>query len=320
MPPKRRGTRAKAVNKLSPEDQQKRDQCDLLLKDFDQNLQTVINESKRDMETVIDSMKTMYKLELMKIPTNVKNSNWMEYYKKSINQGVEPLNVSNAINSCMDDSICTKLEDQVSQLKSAMKSAKKRGRTAKENVPLSAVRSSSRKRNHSADASLSGTVARSSSRTRTRGLVDANNLETPANGRSRRGQPLVPETPASQVAFSGLRSGMVTPMITPKVDVNSMTRTVTRRARDPNEVLWSMAGSPVAPLATNRSKAAKEFNTTHVQVPLAKGQTLNLPLKEDFVLPHNEFVDQDLATLKTFVARMQSGIAMMEAAKEQQTD
>ena len=71
----------------------------------------------------------------------------------------------------------------MSQLKSAMKSAKKRGRTAKENVPLSAVRSSSRKRNHSADASLSGTVARSSSRARTRGLVDANNLETPANGR-----------------------------------------------------------------------------------------------------------------------------------------
>ena len=61
------------------------------------------------MDTVIDSMKTMYKLELMKIPTNVKNSNWMEYYKKSINQGVEPLNVSNAINSCMDDSICTKV-------------------------------------------------------------------------------------------------------------------------------------------------------------------------------------------------------------------
>ena len=170
MPPKRRGTRAKAPAKLSPEDQQKRDQCDLLLKDFDQNRQTVINESKRDMETVVHSMMTMYKLELMKIPTDVKNSNWMEYYKKSISQGVDPLNVSNAINNCMDDSICTKVDDQVNQLKSAMKTAKKRGRIAKENVPSSAVRASSRKRNQSADATIvSGTVGRSSSRSRTRG-------------------------------------------------------------------------------------------------------------------------------------------------------
>ena len=258
MPPKRRGTKAKAPAKLSPEDQQKRDQCDLLLKDFDQNRQTVINESKRDMETVVHSMMTMYKLELMKIPTDVKNSNWMEYYKKSINQGVDPLNVSNAINSCMDDSICTKVDDQVSQLKSAMKTAKKRGRTAKENVPSSAVRASSRKRNQSADATIvSGTLGRSSSRSRTRGLVDATNFETPANGRARRGQPLVPETPANQVGAMGMGSGMMTPMITPKFDVNAMARTVTRKARDPNEILMSLSGSPVAPFATNRSKVRR---------------------------------------------------------------
>ena len=261
MPPKRRGTRAKAQApvKLSPEDQQKRDQCDLLLKDFDQNRQTVINESKRDMETVVHSMMTMYKLELMKIPTDVKNSNWMEYYKKSINQGVDPLNVSNAINSCMDDSICTKVDDQVSQLKSAMKTAKKRGRTTKENVPSSAIRASSRKRNQSADATIvSGTLGRSSSRSRTRGLVDATNLETPANGRARRGQPLVPETPANQVGAMGMGSGMMTPMITPKFDVNSMARTVTRRARDPNEILLSLSGSPVAPFTTNKSKVRRK--------------------------------------------------------------
>jgi len=321
MPPKRRGTRAKAPAKLSPEDQQKRDQCDLLLKDFDQNRQTVINESKRDMETVVHSMMTMYKLELMKIPTDVKNSNWMEYYKKSLNQGVDPLNVSNAINSCMDDSICTKVDDQVSQLKSAMKTAKKRGRTAKENVPSSAVRASSRKRNQSADATIvSGTLGRSSSRSRTRGLVDATNLETPAIGRSRKGQPQVPETPANQVGVIGMAPGMMTPMITPKFDPNSMSRTVTRRARDPNEILMSLSGSPVAPFATNRSKAAKDYASSHVQVPLTKGQTLNLPLQEDFVLTQNEVDEQDLDKLKSFVAKMQSSIAMMEAAKEQQSD
>lgn len=118
----------------------------------------------------------------------------------------------------------------------------------------------------------------------------------------------------------GMGPGMTTPMITPKFDVNSMVRTVTRRARDPNEILMSLAGSPVAPLATNRSKAAKDFASSHVQVPLTTGQTLNLPLQEDFVLTQNEVDDQDLDKLKSFVAKMQSSIAMMEAAKEQQSD
>ena len=57
-----------------------------------------------------------------------------------------------------------------------------------------------------------------------------------------------------------------------------------------------------------------------MQVPLTKGQTLNLPLQEDFVLTQNEVDDQDLNKLKSFVAKMQSSIAMMEAAKEQQSD
>ena len=159
MPPKRRGTRAKTMTKLSQEDQKKRVQCDLFLKvslilkqeiidpilrstpaprssnliipllslsllflsieitkqskfslqDFDQYRESVINESKREMETVIQSLTTTYKLELMKIPTDVKNSNWMEYYQSSINNGVDLLNVSNAINACIDDSICTKV-------------------------------------------------------------------------------------------------------------------------------------------------------------------------------------------------------------------
>ena len=57
-----------------------------------------------------------------------------------------------------------------------------------------------------------------------------------------------------------------------------------------------------------------------MQVPLTKGQTLNLPLQEDFVLTQNEVDEQDLDKLKSFVAKMQSSIAMMEAAKEHQSD
>ena len=57
-----------------------------------------------------------------------------------------------------------------------------------------------------------------------------------------------------------------------------------------------------------------------MQVPLTKGQTLNLPLQEDFVLTQNEVDEQDLDKLKSFVAKMQSSIAMLEAAKEEQSE
>ena len=88
--------------------------------------------------------------------------------------------------------------------------------------------------------------------------MDTTNFKTPANGMARRGQPLVPETPANQVGVMGMGSGMMTPMITPKFDVNSMARTVTRRARDPNEILLSLSGSPVAPFTTNKSKVRRK--------------------------------------------------------------
>merc|ERR1739841_410863 len=86
------------------------------------------------------------------------------------------------------------------------------------------------------------------------------NLETPANGRSRRDQL---ETPANKVGTMGMGSGMATPMVTPKFDVNSMVRTVTRKARDPNEILMSLSGSPVAPYATNRSKVRNNNNACY---------------------------------------------------------
>ena len=239
--------KSRKSSEWSPEDQERRDQCDLLLKDFDQSCKATLKDIDRDMETMLSQLTTLYKLEMMKIPKDTKQMNWMEYCKQ--NGGSDNiLNVSNVVNSCLDDSICSKVDNQVSQLKSAMKTAKKRGRTAKENVPGTAVRQSARKRNISEDGG--GTATRSSSRSRTRGLIDATNLETPANGRSRtRGY--VPETPVNSQPPQYV--GM-TPMITPKVDTSNMSllKTVTRGARQ-NEVTFSLNGSPVAPV-TSRSK------------------------------------------------------------------
>ena len=165
MPAKRRTTKQKAPAKLSPEDQLKRDQCDLFLQDFDESCDSIIREASRDMDGLVNQILTLYKLEMMKIPTDVRNSNWSEFYQKSIVQEENVLNVSNAVSSCLDDSVCTKVDQQVSQLKSAMKTARKRG-GRKENQPGSAIRASSRKRNSSADKD-DGTLTRTSSRSRT---------------------------------------------------------------------------------------------------------------------------------------------------------
>merc|ERR1719158_2430193 len=184
------------------------------------------------MDGLVKQILTFYKLEMMKIPTDVRNSSWSEFYQKSIVQEENVLNVSNAVSSCLDDSVFTKVDQQVSQLKSAMKTARKRG-ARKENMPESAVRASTRKRNPSADKDYE-TVTRTSSRSRTRGLTDSTNLQTPATT-GRRGR-AVAETPANTVAPQYM--GM-TPMVTPKFDTSKVSGTVGRTARK-QEVLMSL--------------------------------------------------------------------------------
>jgi len=305
--------KARKSVELSPEDLERRDQCDLLLDDFDQSCQDTLNGVDRELETLLNQLTTMYKLEMMKIPKDTKEMTWMEYCKQ--NGGTDDiLNVSNVVNSCLDDSICSKVENQVSQLKSAMKTAKKRGRTAsaKENEPRTAVRQSARKRNMSEDQ-VCTTATRSSSRSRTRGLVDATNLETPANARSRtRGY--VPETPAN----SGVPQYVgMTPMITPKVDTSNMSllKSVTRGARN-NEILFSLSGSPVAPVTNARSKVAKNHATSHAQVPIGGGQTLNLPIGQEFNLVGQDLDEEALKQLQTLNAQLTASLAMMAQQKE----
>jgi len=317
MPAKRRTTRQKAKNppKLSPEDQMKREQCDLLILDLEKNAETVINEVEREKESIINSIMTSLKLELLKIPKDIKNANWMEFYQEAMEKDINPLEMSDAINKCLDDTLCVQVDEQVNNLKSAIKTAKKRGRPGKkENEPGTAVRQSSRKRNKSADESATDSVLRTSSRSRTRGLVDATNLQTPAQGRSKRGQ--VPETPVNCGPPGGY--GGMTPMITPKFDTTKLTRTVTRVAKD-DEVLLSLSGSPVAPLTGMRSKAAKQYAKTHAQLPLPTGQNLNLPFNGEFDLPLDaaEMDDQTIEQMQQFALQLQNSVAAMKRAREQ---
>merc|ERR1712129_60575 len=256
------GTRAKPkIVTLSPEEQQARDQVDLFLKDFDKHCEMTVKEAWREVETVSSSINTLYKLEMLKIPQDVKNMKWDDYYKQSIDNGHNPLALSEAINDCMEDSICVNVDTQVSQLKSAIKTtAKKRGGRKKVSTesqpPPSATRSSSR--------------SRGASRT------DSSSSETPANSRSTRGtgKNSTMATPANTRPPPNMGK---TPMITPKFDTQSLSRTVSRVARA-NEVLVSLGGSPVA-FAPN-SKAAKAQVNNAALIPLGGGETLNVPLDE----------------------------------------
>lgn len=260
MPPKKKGrtTRAKPkIVTLTPEEQEARDQVDLFLKDYDKNVEMTIKEAWRDVETISASINTLYKLELLKLPQEVKDMKWDDYYQQSLDKGQNPLALSEAVSTCLEDSICANVDTQVSQLKSAIKTTTKKkggGRKRAANVsqaPPSATRSSSRNRTASGNS----------------------NTETPATTRRTRGANAM-TTPANTKA--PLNMGR-TPMITPKFDTTNMSRTVSRVARA-NEVLVSLSGSPV----TVGSRASKLADSEQVlPVPLGKGQTLNVPLGHD---------------------------------------
>jgi len=261
MPPKKKGrtTRAKPkIVALTPEEQEARDQVDLFLKDYDKNVEMTIKEAWRDVETISASINTLYKLELLKLPQEVKDMKWDDYYQQSLDKGQNPLALSEAVSTCLEDSICANVDTQVSQLKSAIKTTtKKKGggrkRAANESqAPPSATRSSSRNRTASGNSVTT---------------------ETPATTRRTRGAAAM-TTPANTKAPPNMGR---TPMITPKFDTSNMSRTVSRVARA-NEVLVSLSGSPV----TVGSRASKMADSEHVlPVPLGKGETLNVPLGHD---------------------------------------
>ena len=240
MPPKRKGrtTRAKPkIVELSPEDQQKRDQVDLLLKDFEKQCEVTIKEMWREKETIAASINTMYKLELMKLPQEVKDMKWDDYYSQAIAAGENPLALSEAITDVLEDSICGKAEAKVSEMKTTIETTtKKRGRKKMtEKEPATATRSSSRNRT---------------------ALMDSTNIESAAKRPRRAAKNAGMTTPAN----SGLRPNVgKTPLITPKFDTSNLSRTVSRVAR-PNEVLVSLSGSPVVPTLAKAKKVSSLFH------------------------------------------------------------
>jgi len=289
MPTTRNTRREKpSLAQMSPEDEEKRDQCDLLLQDYDKTCEATIKEVEREMETLLSSLTTTYKVRMMKVPDEVKQQLWQEFCHQ--NGGSNLSDIGNEANNRLDDSI-VKVDTQVAAMKSAMKIAKKRGRanSAKENSGGGReLRHSTRKRAISTD----------------RGGVS---LETPVSIKSRTMGRHIQETPVNQ-------GKVLQTLITPKFDTRNLARTVTRAARA-EETLVSLSGSPVAAVSNSRSKAVREFAKTHVSFPIGSGQTLNLPVNQEFDFP-GQMDDEAMKQLEDFTEALKSSILQMKLAKE----
>jgi len=243
---KRRTTKSMKPRVLTEGEQQLRDQCDLLLQDYDKQTEILKAEATREMKIAQDSVDKLFKLEMMKIPKDDKNMLWEDYFQK---HGGAALSVSEAIASVVDDPELEKVESKVFEIKAAM------GKKGK-------------KRNPSGRSGSRGNSGRK-----------ASNDSIVSSGKVSSATPASSQVPKAKAGLGK------TPTITPKFDTRSLGRTVTRTAKT-GEVLVSLSGSPVTPMVAGGSRiqgfkgsGKKEVETA--EIPLGGGTTLNVPITED---------------------------------------
>lgn len=261
--------RVSAVKELSPEEQKRRENMNLRLKDFDKQLENRAAQMEGELNGVISAINNMYKVDLMKMAHSTRNMNFYDYVAQCQQDDTNPLVLQDAIAQVVED-VSTEVSIKVMQVEAITSTAKKkggRGRKGKtsENHSTVPVRSSSR-RETSTESNSSRILSDTSS-----------NIETPSTvTRSTRGRMTRKdtETPVGTGKFASQQ------FITPRFNTATpLHRTVSRVART-NEVLVSLDGSPVQPLAL-RSKAAQAEAKQNALIPLGKGQTLNVPMNPD---------------------------------------
>merc|ERR1719319_611726 len=85
---------------------------------------------KADMESVIKSIHTLYKVELIKLPSSTKNMKWDDYVSECREDGSYPITLSNAMDKVVED-VTSVVDPKLSRMKSTMKTATKRGKAKK---------------------------------------------------------------------------------------------------------------------------------------------------------------------------------------------
>ena len=87
-------------------------------------------------------------------------------------------------------------------------------------------------------------------------------------------------TPLNSIR-STVKTGMKTPLITPKFDIRTpLNRSVMRLAK-PNETLVSLSGSPVIAGESTVKRGRRTAKDDHVPIRLGKGKTVVVPIDED---------------------------------------
>jgi len=286
-----RSSKVKPKVTLTPEDQLKRDQVDLFLRDFNCQCDLSIKELWRDKDAAVAQINTMYKLELMKLPQEVRDMKWDDYYNQSISAGEDPLALSRAITECLEDTICSKVDAQVSQVKSALRTTSKK-RTKSATSPGKNSRTTTRSRKRSKLLSASS-CEESSAPSQLLPPRSNSALRTPAYSR----RP---------------RNVGKTPLITPKFDTSKGSRTVSRVARA-DEVLVSLSGSPVVAAVAKKTSKSQENNAL---IPLGGGETLNIPLGVDLESSVGHLDDEQLERL----GELQKSLANMLKMKNQASE
>jgi len=264
MPTKRRTTRnvpskkreSAVLKDLSPEELKRREGIDLVLKDFDKQVEARIAEMEADMESTIKSIHTLYKVELIKLPSSIKNMKWTDYVSQCREDGSYPFALTSAMEKVVED-VTSTVDPKLSTIKTTKKPSTKSKRSS---------RSSKASSDLATPATSSSRTARSKKGSGSLATPSASGAPPPAMGR--------------------------TPFITPRFNTATpLCRTVSRVAR-PNETLVSLSGSPVVPLAL-KSKAAKAEAEGNALIPLGKGQTLNVPMNPDLADQEGYELDDD---------------------------
>jgi len=279
MGPKRKGraTKSKASTtieeaKVQPTDEETRlrEQVDLMVKNFDAEAKRIIKQSERDVKAVKSSIDKMFKLELMKMPKDTKNMLWTDYCKQFEGSN-SALQLGEQVEAMLGDSVAQQVDQQLSAIKSTAKKSRMGGRAG---APL----------NDSTNTQETPVLSR-------RGIKGA--LATPL------GQNIPPP------------SGGKTPMITPKFDTTisrTNNKTITRLAKDHNEILVSLNGSPVA-LGVKTGKSA-------VTVPLPGGLELNVPTQATEGTMGLELDDAQAASLEQLQKNIEHMLKMRSQATE----
>merc|ERR1712112_433808 len=144
MPTKRRTTRnlpskkreSAVLKDMSPEELKRREGIDLMLKDFDKQVDARIAEMEADMESTIKSIHTLYKVELIKLPSSIKNMKWTDYVSQCREDGSYPLALSSAMEKVVED-VTSTVQPKLSSIKTTKKPSTKSKRSSRSSKAMS---------------------------------------------------------------------------------------------------------------------------------------------------------------------------------------